>query len=214
MIYSFTQLSLSDTILEANREDSNSPEAAAPKVPIKDDDVDMAEASEEKKEEDDEENQFEIDVLNSNLTMKPFTELIKKMYNEIFELTKFPSTNMPPWMKLLLEAFKSSEDAINVQLHIAKLITNYPRAFETYADSWLLPLIELVIKGPQYGEPINYLVQDLCVVLVFWGKTTDIPSPRSFETKRILFEFLVSIRIFLSTNSQMWILTTTDFSNF
>lgn len=183
-LYSFTQLSLSGSILEASREEPDPAEATAVSKPTQDVDIEMTEASSEKKEEDEEENKFEIDVINSNSFMRPLTEFVKKIN------TLFP--NDASWNGLLFQAFNASDEKINVQLHIAKVITNYPTAFEKYASVWLLPLITLATKGAQYGEPMNYLTRDICSVVNFWGKTAEIPLPSSYETRRILFEFVVS----------------------
>lgn len=156
----------------------------------KDIDVEMIDASDNSKDETQEFNEYEIDVLNENSIMKPLTEVIKKIHKEICP----PEENlvdMPAWVKEMLRAFQNTGE-INIKLHIAKLITNYPFAFEKYASFWILPLIELATKGDRYGCPINYFVQDLCIILIIWGKNSEIPSPASHQTRRILFEFAVS----------------------
>lgn len=140
-------------------------------------------------EEEDETDEFEIDILNQNAIMKPLTEVIKKIHKEISPPSE-SSSDVPSWIREMLKAFRETTE-INIQLHIAKLITNYPFAFEKYASSWLLPLMQLVTKGYTYGVPINYFVHDLCTILIIWGKFTELPSPRSNETRRVLFEFTV-----------------------
>jgi hypothetical protein len=69
------------------------------------------------------------------------------------------------------------------------LILNFPQAFEHYAAHWMIPLMRLVTKGARFGEPMNYYVQDLCIVLITWGSQT--PFPEDIESKHALLEFLV-----------------------
>ncbi|KAI9359803.1 hypothetical protein BD770DRAFT_319254 [Pilaira anomala] len=180
---SFTQPSLSEMILEESRNETDQ----TPTVIRQDSDVVMTEAA-KIEDEGEEANEFEIDILNENSIMKPLTEVIKKIHKEICPPSE-SSSDMPSWVKEMLRAFQTTTE-INIQLHIAKLITNYPFAFEKYASHWLLPLMELVVKGYTYGVPINYFVQDICIILIIWGKTADLPSPRSNETRRILFAFV------------------------
>jgi hypothetical protein len=53
----------------------------------------------------------------------------------------------------------------------------------------MIPLMRLVTKGARFGEPMNYYVQDLCIVLITWG--SQIPFPEGMESKHALLEFLV-----------------------
>lgn len=172
-------------ILEENRNETDQ----TPTIIRQDSDVVMTEAA-KIEDEGEEANEFEIDILNENSIMKPLTEVIKKIHKEICPPSE-SSSDMPIWVKEMLRAFQTTTE-INIQLHIAKLITNYPFAFEKYASHWLLPLMEIAVKGYTYGVPINYFVQDICIILIIWGKTADLPSPRSNETRRILFAFVVS----------------------
>jgi DNA-dependent protein kinase catalytic subunit len=48
---------------------------------------------------------------------------------------------------------------LNVRLLLAKLIVNMPQAFEVYANSWVRPLMRLVIEGESYGDAMSYFVQ-------------------------------------------------------
>ncbi|KAI8057473.1 hypothetical protein BDF21DRAFT_349187 [Thamnidium elegans] len=184
---SFTQSSLSDMVLEERLSDAKELQSEASNSTQQDSDTVMTEATDIQDEWNDED-EFEIDVLNQNSIMKPLTEVIKKIHLEISPPTE-NSSDMPSWIKETIRAFQETSE-INIQLHIAKLIVNYPVGFEKYASSWLLPLIQLATKGYTYGLPINYFVQDLCVVLIVWGRSSDLPSPRSNETRRILFSFV------------------------
>lgn len=114
----------------------------------------------------DEDVEFEIDVLNQNPCMKYLTGALQKLHTKICPPT-LTNSNPPRWMTGLLSVFKSSD--VPYKTYIAKLISNYPFAFENYADMWILPLMEFITKGG-FGEPINYLVQDLCIILSHWGK--------------------------------------------
>lgn len=182
-------------ILEEKQNEADKVTNDTSKVSEKDIDIEMADASNNIEDEGQESNEFEIDVLNENLIMKPLTEVIKKIHREMCPPQENP-VDMPAWVKEMLRAFQNTGE-INIKLHISKLITNYPFAFEKYASFWLLPLIELATKGDRYGCPINYFVQDLCIILIVWGKNSEIPSPRSHETRRILFEFIVNVHCFV-----------------
>jgi hypothetical protein len=51
-------------------------------------------------------------------------------------------------------------DASLVQkLFLAKVIINTPHVFQHYAQFWIRPLIQLAVRGKEYGQPINYFVQ-------------------------------------------------------
>lgn len=184
---SFTQASLSDILLEEKKNEVDKDSAGGPEKRA---DTEMTDVNDEIKDVDQAPNEFEIDVLNKNSIMKPLTEVIKKIHTELCPPSENP-VDMPSWVKEMLRAFQNTGE-INIKLHIAKLIINYPFAFEKYASFWFLPLIELATKGDRYGCPINYFVQDLCIILIIWGKNSEIPSPKSHETRRILFEFTVS----------------------
>lgn len=138
-----------------------------------------------------ESDEFEVDVLNENTFMFTFTELIKRLHCNICPPGENP-TKMPEWMLSLNQAFTKYENNNNykAQMYIAKLITNYPEAFEKYATDWILPLLKFVVKGNQFGEYINYLVQDICIILIIWGRTTTLPQAESSSSKRILYNFL------------------------
>lgn len=156
----------------------------------KDEDVLMEDEDSEAIEEA-ESDEFEVDVLNENTFMFTFTELIKQLHCNICPPGESP-TKMPEWMLSLNQAFTKYENNNNykAQMYIAKLITNYPEAFEKYAADWILPLLKFVVKGNQFGEYINYLVQDICIILIVWGRTTTLPQAESSSSKKILYNFL------------------------
>lgn len=190
---SFTQSSLSDIVLDSQTESSAGSNKDTT-TPSNEDTV-MTEATDVITSYGEEANEFELDVLNDNSFMKPMTELIKKLHDVIIKPGEHP-VETPVWIKLLLKAFNNSSDKINIQIYIAKLIDNYPFAFAPYASSWFLPLMEFVTKGGKFGTPMNYLVQDLCVILIVWSKNYELPSPRSETTERTLGRFTVSFFFF------------------
>ncbi|KAF1799211.1 hypothetical protein FB192DRAFT_1333067 [Mucor lusitanicus] len=181
---SLSQQSFSQVVLEENQQPN-------------DEDTDMeggatvaaAELSEPTEEEDEAKIQqdtvdrmVDIDQLNNNTFMPVLTEMIKTL-SEVKEKDKKgneteKSISMPSWMMGLFRAFEHYQSPEHDktkyirQVYIAKLITNYPEAFEGYAHKWILPLLKFVVKGYLFGEPINYLVHDICIFLGVWGKTT------------------------------------------
>jgi DNA-dependent protein kinase catalytic subunit len=158
---------------------------------ITDEDIVMTEAIDEPEEFEvnDEDQVYEIDVLNQHSFMRSLTEVIQRLHKKICPPTK-DNSDMPQWMINLNAAFRNAKSII-IQVYIVKLITNYPFAFESYAKHWVLPLTEFITKGSQFGMPINYLIQDLCIVLIVWGRFTEIPDARSYSCKRILFNTMV-----------------------
>lgn len=141
--------------------------------------------------QDQDEDEFEVDVLNDNSFMPTFTALVKQMHLNIFPPSE-DSTTLPEWMKYLHDAFikYEDEDNIKLQVYIVKLITNYPEAFEKYAADWILPLLRFVVKGEQFGEPINYLVHDICIILIVWGRTVTLPQAQSYASRKTLYSFI------------------------
>ncbi|KAI8973303.1 hypothetical protein BDF20DRAFT_881619 [Mycotypha africana] len=140
--------------------------------------------------------EIEIDMLNDNTFMRALTEALQKLHNIITPPENYTGDNMPSWLQSLLNAFNEfsdneNEDNIKYQVYIAKLITNYPFAFEKYAKYWILPLMKFIIKGHMFGSPINYLTQDLCIILIVWGKDTDIPDKHQPSTQQTLYSFFV-----------------------
>lgn len=188
---SFTQSSLSDMVLDSQTDSPTGHDEDISAAPTSNADTIMTEATGVTTSYGDEANEFELDVLNDNSFMKPMTELIKKLHDVIVKPGEHP-VETPVWIKLLLKAFNNSSDKINIQIYIAKLIDNYPFAFAPYASSWFLPLMEFVTKGGKFGIPMNYLVQDLCVILIVWSKNHELPSPKSDTTERALNRFTVS----------------------
>ena len=189
---SLSQTSLSEAVLENQTDADTSVEKGTTVTPSQDGDTEMTEAEKIIVSYGEDADEFEHDVLNENSFMKPLTEIVKKLHEEIIKPEAHP-VDTPLWIKKLLKSFNSSGDQINIQIYIAKLICNYPFAFAPYAESWYLPLMELVTKGNLFGCPINYLVQDVCNIMIIWGKDHKLPSPRSSSTARILYEFAVSV---------------------
>lgn len=133
----------------------------------------------------DDNTEFEIDYINGNPCMRYLTETIQKLHVKICPPSS--SEGKPPsWITGLLGVF---ENANTLQkTYIAKLIANYPFAFEKQADIWIIPLMKFIMNG-NFGDPINYLVQDLCIDLIYWGQETK-PNERHANT---ISQFLVSL---------------------
>ncbi|CAO3615261.1 unnamed protein product [Cunninghamella echinulata] len=130
------------------------------------------------------ESELELDQFNKNPCIKLLTVVIRRLHTTITPPIA-NSTDMPLWMNELFKSFNAPDVSLVAQLYLAKLIINCPDIFEHYAQHWIRPLIKLAINGNQYGQPMNYFVQDLCVIIIAWG---------SFVT----FEYNNSDRILLS----------------
>ncbi|KAI8641990.1 hypothetical protein BD408DRAFT_483034 [Parasitella parasitica] len=189
---SLSQSTFSEVILEENQkinkdgEPSSSSADTDGDIVMEDPEIEESDTNEDKSIVD-----FEVDLLNDNTFMPMFTELVKQLHLNI-EPPGETATKVPNWMNDLLEAFQSYDrkNAVKKQAYIAKLITNYPEAFEKFADSWILPLLKFVTKGNQFGESINYLVQDICIILIIWGQSTPLPTAHSHYSKRVLYDCL------------------------
>ncbi|RUP50947.1 hypothetical protein BC936DRAFT_136979 [Jimgerdemannia flammicorona] len=111
---------------------------------------------------------LELDAFNRNECMSVIIKVITKLHTIIKPLPD--KSGLPAWMSELQKKFAARSTPLNIKLFLAKIILNYPKAFEQYAAFWIRPMIELVTRGPEYGEPMNYFVRDLCVIIVTWGK--------------------------------------------
>lgn len=134
---------------------------------------------------------FEIDVFNENSCMLSLREIVQKLHTEISPPDEENSTKMPNWMQRFRKAFIDTDTPLVIQLYMAKVIVNYPIAFENYACFWIEHLMKLVIRGEEYGEPLNYFVQDLCIIIVAWSRHTKLP--KTSESRHTLFLFLVKL---------------------
>ncbi|CEP16992.1 hypothetical protein [Parasitella parasitica] len=190
---SLSQSTFSEVVLEesqkSNEDDKESSSSSAgiqEDITMEDPESEESDTGEEKTSVD-----FEVDVLNDNTFMPMFTALIKQLHLNIAPPGDNPSI-VPVWMNDLLEAFQQydKQNEVKKQVYIAKLITNYPEAFEKFADSWILPLLKFVSKGNQFGESINYLVQDVCIILIIWGQFTPLPTSHSNHSKMTLYNCL------------------------
>lgn len=152
-------------------------------------DVEMTEATLNGNDDDDD-FLFEIDVFNENPCMRSLREIIEKLHTLIAPPEEEEPTTMPSWMNRLHKSFTNSSISLTTKLYLAKIIINYPIAFEKYALFWIEHLMELVTRGEEYGEPLNYFVQDLCIIIIAWGRHTRLPQNR--ESKHGLFNFIVS----------------------
>ncbi|RCI04461.1 hypothetical protein CU098_001246, partial [Rhizopus stolonifer] len=192
---SLAQATLSEMVLQENQINDEQASAASDNIAPNttndntDGDTVMEDAWDDSKEDsmEYEGEEFEIDILNQKLFMRTVTAAIQKLHTEITPPGEDP-IHMPKWMQDMNNAFTSNDD-IKIQVYMAKLIVNCPFAFEKYAEHWVLPLMTFVTQGHQFGTPINYLTQDLCIILAVWGRQTSIPSPHSTYSRRTLFEF-------------------------
>ncbi|KAI7908116.1 uncharacterized protein BX663DRAFT_493038 [Cokeromyces recurvatus] len=194
---SLTQSSFSEMVLEESQHDKQEQNAKDKYLnSLHDEDTQMEETSDKTDFNDMEyDEEFEVDILNQNSVMRSLTEVVKKLNNEVCCPNNYSPDTMPTWMKGLLGAFNSekgySEDnGIIIQAYIVKLITNFPLAFEKYARHWIGPLMDFIIKGDMFGTPINYLIQDLCIILIVWGRESEIPLSTLRECHFSLSRFL------------------------
>jgi DNA-dependent protein kinase catalytic subunit len=92
--------------------------------------------------------------------------MIIKLQLDITPPSPSNSDKMSLWMSELHKSFTTMANELNVRLFISKLIVNWPVAFEKYAKYWIKPLMNLVMEGTEYGEPMNYHVHvsvaDVC----------------------------------------------------
>jgi hypothetical protein len=170
-------------ILEQTGEDDQSGYSREENESLADEDIIMDDVSDnldENLQEDDD--VFEIDYINQNSCMKYLTEAIQKLHSKICP-PSLAGSKAPNWITGLLSVFENSETI--QKTYIAKLISNYPFAFAKYADIWVLPLMKFIMKG-QFGDPINYLVQDICLILIYWGKETELNSSSSATITQFL----------------------------
>ncbi|KAI9251048.1 hypothetical protein BY458DRAFT_559563 [Sporodiniella umbellata] len=183
---SFAQPSLSEFLLENGSNSQSAVEFNSPKN-ILDEDIVM----EDTLIHDSEDTLFEIDVFNKNPCMLSLREVIQKLHTEI-SVPEEESTKMPSWMQRFHRAFTDYGISLVVQLYLAKVIINYPVAFEKFASFWIEPLMKLVVRGREYGQPMNYFVQDLCIILIAWGRNTKLPDTNdSRHNVSIFLSYLV-----------------------
>ncbi|KAK4516378.1 uncharacterized protein ATC70_011349 [Mucor velutinosus] len=175
---SLSQQSFSQVVLEENQQpnDQDADMEGGATVEV----TQSSEPTKEASKKDTEDRMVDLDQLNRNTFMPVLTEMIKTLSESKDEqnITEADEENMPSWMLGLHFAFDHYQLPLHDktkytrQVYIAKLITNYPDAFEKYAHEWILPLLRFVVKGYLFGEPINYLVHDICVILGAWGVYT------------------------------------------
>lgn len=78
---------------------------------------------------------------------------------------------------------------LNVRVFLARLICNCKYAFAPYAAYWIRPIMKLVIKGNTFGAPINYLVQDLVVLVIVWGEQVTFKD--TYDDRVLISDFVV-----------------------
>ncbi|KAF9419367.1 hypothetical protein BGZ94_009435, partial [Podila epigama] len=134
---------------------------------------------------------LELDAINSNVCMKMIMLIIHELHTSITpppaEMTK-EDGQMPPWMRDIHRKLVNPAIALNIRLFLAKIIVNLPQAFEKYAQSWVRPLMRLVMEGDSFGDPMSYFVQDLCVLIVVWGESVKLTN--SYDDRVLLLNFL------------------------
>ncbi|KAI8329229.1 hypothetical protein BC941DRAFT_384857 [Chlamydoabsidia padenii] len=131
--------------------------------------------------------EIELDQLNSNPCMKLLGAVVQRLHTVITPPNEI-STSMPMWMSELHKAFTSTSATLMQKLFLAKVIINSPQVFEHYAQFWIRPLIQLAMCGEEYGQPINYFVQDLCVIILTWGKIATLNNNES--DRYLIYKFV------------------------
>ncbi|CAO3672189.1 unnamed protein product [Umbelopsis ramanniana] len=131
---------------------------------------------------------LELDFFNKHACMATILRMIIKLQIEIIPPSQSESEKLPLWMSELHKSFTSMGNELNVRLFISKIIVNWPVAFENYTKHWIKPLMNLVMEGKEYGEPMNYHVQDLCYIIVSWIPSVPFTSNR--EDKMLIFSFM------------------------
>ncbi|GAN09060.1 DNA-dependent protein kinase catalytic subunit isoform 1 [Mucor ambiguus] len=176
---SLSQQSFSQVVLEENQQPSDEDtdmEGGAMELSDHPEETDST-----KSKQDTVNKMVDLDQLNSSTFMPVLTEMIKTLSEpkeKKDENENKEDKPMPSWMLGLRKAFDHYQSlhhdkTIDTrEVYIAKLITNYPEAFEEHAHEWVVPLLRFVVKGHLFGEHINYLVHDICVILGVWGRYT------------------------------------------
>ncbi|KAG0227795.1 hypothetical protein BGW42_002714 [Actinomortierella wolfii] len=134
---------------------------------------------------------LELDAINANPCMRMILLLVNELHTNITPPRPSPvkeQSAMPKWMLDLYTKFKDPATHLNVRLFIAKIIINIPEAFEMYAAIWIRSLMRLAMEGESYGEPMNYFVHDLAVLVVVWGETVTLQD--NYEDRVLLSSFL------------------------
>ncbi|CAO3576402.1 unnamed protein product [Absidia cylindrospora] len=131
--------------------------------------------------------ELELDQFNANPCMKLLGAVVQRLHSAITPPDENP-TDMPLWMAEIHKAFTSHDSSLLQQLFLAKMIINSPEVFERYAQFWLRPLIQLAMRGNEYGQPINYFVQDICVLIIAWGKTVTLQN--NHDDRYLLYKFV------------------------
>ncbi|KAF7728429.1 hypothetical protein EC973_006107 [Apophysomyces ossiformis] len=129
---------------------------------------------------------FEIDQFNENPCMKTLIMVVRKLHKEVTGAQS--EDRMPLWMSELFKAYTSQDAPLMLRLFMSKLIINCPEAFERHASHWIRPLMKLVTEGQKYGEPMNYLVQDICMLIVTWGQDKTLQD--TYDDQCLVFAFL------------------------
>ncbi|GAB5585937.1 hypothetical protein Unana1_00837 [Umbelopsis nana] len=133
--------------------------------------------------------ELELDFFNKHPCMTSILRMIIKLHIDITPPSPSPgSDKLPLWMSELLKSFVSPLNGLHVRLFISKIVVNWPTAFEKYANSWIQPLMKLVMEGDSYGEPMNYHVQDLCFIIISWIPSITFETNR--ENKMLMFSFV------------------------
>ena len=75
---------------------------------------------------------------------------------------------MPAWMQAMHRRMSDTEASTNARLLICKVILNRPTLFRPFSNTWLLPLLELVLKverphGVERG--LHYFLRDVCCLI-------------------------------------------------
>lgn len=120
---------------------------------------------------------IELDEINRNPMMLQMLQTIDILHKSVTP-PDAANLKMPAWMGELLLTLTDPTSHINHRLVVAKLVINRPAVFEPYAKDFWRGLAQLAINTSSEGEGINYMVQDICNVLIIWS-TKQVPDANS-----------------------------------
>ena len=135
---------------------------------------------------------IELDELNKHECMDTLLTLLKHMKDTGVYTVSDDVNEMPTWMTCLHTKMTASDTHINIKLFIAKVIVNVPLLFQPFGKFWIPSLVEMVVRSEIPGEPLNYFVNDIIVVVLSWSEVV-IPEDTMVgrHLASSLFDFIV-----------------------
>ncbi|KAI8613655.1 hypothetical protein BC830DRAFT_1219655 [Chytriomyces sp. MP71] len=113
--------------------------------------------------------EIELDSINNNPCMKALICVIQKLPIQNCE-------EMPVWMKSLQIKAERHDTHINIRIFIAKLIVNITSVFTPFKKYWWKFVLALIRDSDSFGNGFNYFVQDLCLLVMEWGRGVELSS--------------------------------------